>query len=343
MNNEVKNCVIVETAAGDSTFFLQEGDIFQTRADVYIFNSYRSNESMLIHQLQQHFQLDTMHAVPFYFAGVGEEVRLIQIKNGPTFLILYSDVALTDLLSIETYERYIRLAFTALSALESLHEPFQTVAFPVLYRNCIRLIYKEAVSVLIEQTTQWLKRASQTKTVKYVLFEPGDADIWNENLNELLGRKIMPIHKFSQIEMFRNRALANLSRVDRSVSYWDDTIMPLRSALQRSDFRPEVVAAFSRKLLEVYCVDQIDKTKVLDDKLDTYLKYMRSHHIVTNLKLQDLYQIRAFGNPSIHKPTGAFSQLAMDDKDVTIMLICLCTLLELVTKQAIYGGISSGK
>ncbi|MEI2363394.1 hypothetical protein [Priestia megaterium] len=329
MKNEVKNRVIVESDGGDRAFLLLEGDIFRERADVYIFNSYKNDIGMLLHTLRDHYQ-EELPESPFYFSPDGTVVNRINLKDGRVILVLHSEMIEHTALTAEQYNNFIKIVFTSLTALESYGEKFETIAFPVLLRNSLNNIYSEAVEILIEASTYWLKMSDHTKLIKYVLFENGDAELWNEKLNLVLGRSVMDIHEFSELRQYRDRALSILKQIDNKYIFWEDTLLPIQDSLQRNDFRPEVVAAFSRKLLEVYCYEMGKADGKHNGSLEECLSYMRNNRLLNQWDIQTLYQIRSFGNPSIHRPDPVIGPKGMNEKDVTILLIDLCKLLELL-------------
>lgn len=330
--NVLKNRVIVESKEGDRSFLLLEGDIFAERADVYIFNTYKGNSGILLRELKNRCQKDELYESPFYFSANTSRVGKIKLDDGRTILMLHSELAEQEDITIEQYEIQLNTVFTSLTALESLGKRFETVAFPILLRNSLSNIYTKAVGSLIEKATQWLKESEYVSTIKYVLYEKGDAEVWDEHLNKALGRRMMNAAEFSDILHYRDKALSMLSQIDQRYIHWGDTLLPIQNALQSKKFSPEVVAAFSRKFLEVYCFEKNKMEGRHKDGLDDYLKFMRQNKLLNPFVMQNLYQIRSFGNPSIHRPNPLKGRKVMNEKDVTILLICLCKLLELLNE-----------
>jgi hypothetical protein len=334
LKNEVINRVIVESSEGDRAFLLLEGDIFVEKADVYIFNTYKNDSGMLLKKLKEQFVEEEIPETPFYFSPDGTEVGRIKLKNGRTILMLHPDLADGELIQVDRYQSIMHTVFASLHALENFGEDFETVAFPVLLRNCLANIYPDAVRILIEKSTAWLKESDNPRSIKYVLYENGDAAIWNDNLNKVLDRRVVHIDEFSDLRHYKNKALSILQLIDKRFPSWEDTLLPIQNALQRKDFRPEVVAAFSRKLLEVYCFEKLKEDTALHDRsLDGCLKYMRENTVLSEWDIQTLYLVRSFGNPSIHRPDPVVGPIKMGEKDVTVLLLCLCKLLELLYKQ----------
>lgn len=330
--NELKNRVIVESAEGDRTFLLFQGDIFSESADVYIFNSYVGNNGSLIKRLSEIFGQEEIPETPFYFSKDGKKVGKIKLDDGRIILVLHSDLEEHEPITVEQYESFIEIVFTSLTALESFEGKFETVAFPVLLRNSLKVIYAEAVKVLIEKATLWLKQSEHTTTIKYVLYESGDAKVWNDNLNRVLGRKVLNTPEFSNVLIYKNKVLSFLQLIDQRLPFWRDTIQPLQNTLKGRSFSPEVVAAFSRKLLEVFCQERIRLNRVHEKEqdLDGYLHYLRKNQLLNPWDIQVLFQIRSFGNPSIHRPDPLLGPKVMSEHDVTILFICLCRLIELL-------------
>lgn len=324
--NILINRVNIESPRGDKAFLIFEGDIFKEQADVYIFNSYKGKSGTLVDQLKEKYELEE---TPFYFGNDGTEVSKIK-WDGKWILLLHSDLIEFEPITVGQYESLLQLVFASLTALESYGERIETVAFPVLFRNGLSNIYLDAVKVLIEKSTLWLKQADGTMTIKYMLYEKGDKEIWSDHLNEVLGRRMIDPKKSLELLHFKNRALALIEKFDSRLTFWDDTILPIKNSLLNEDFSPEVVAAFARKLLEVYCHERSKAEQGKPENLDAYLAYLRQNKILNRWDMQTLYQIRSFGNPSVHRPDPLFGQLTMDEKDVTILLICLCKLLEML-------------
>lgn len=334
LKNELINRVIVESSEGDRAFLLLEGDIFREQADVYIFNTYKNDNGMLLHQLKEHYHEEEIPETPFYFSPDGTRVGKVKLKNGRTILILHPEVVDGERIQADRYQSIMHTVFASLHALEIYGENAETVAFPVLLRNSLSDIYPDAVKILIEKSTSWLKESEHTKTIKYVLYENGDDAIWNDNLNHVLDRRVVAIDEFSDLHQFKNKALSILQMIDKRFPSWEDTILPIQNALQRKDFRPEVVAAFSRKLLEVYCLEKVkDDAALHDTSLDGCLKYLREKSLLPQWEIQTLYLVRSFGNPSIHRPDPVMGPIKMSEKDVTILLLSLCKLLELLYEQ----------
>ncbi|MCP2033523.1 hypothetical protein L1279_000506 [Planomicrobium sp. HSC-17F08] len=327
--NEVKNRVIVETPEGDRAFLLLEGDIFQERADVYVFNSYSGDSGMLMDKLKEQYRQEKIPEMPFYFSKDGTKVGKITLEDGRIILMLHSNLMEHEAISSAQYNSFIENVYTSLTALETIGKRFETVAFPILLRNGISAIYPEAIKILVEKSTRWLKSSENTKAVKYVLYESGDAKLWNENLNAVLGRRAVNIDQSPELYQYKNKVLSILQLLDKKLPYWEDTLLPIRNALQQKEFRPEVVAAFSRKLLEVYCSDLSGATNHFQ-RLDDYLQYLQKNKLLNIWDVQTLYQIRSFGNPSIHRPTTIIGPQSMDEKDTAILLICLYRLLEMI-------------
>jgi hypothetical protein len=333
--NKIKNRVIVESFKGDRAFLLLEGDIFIEPADTYVFNTYKNMDmevsGSLIDRLRDLYQQDEISDTPFYFTKNGVTVNRLQLDKGRNVLLLHSGLFEHENLSLEQYKTFIEIVFTSLTALEAYGERLETIAFPVLLRNGLTSIYRDAIKILVEKATEWLKTSDSTKVIKYVLYEDGDADKWNDHLDHVLGRTVIKVNESSELRQYQNKALSILQRFNPNVAYWNDTLLPIQDALQRKDFRPEVLAAFSRKLLEVYSHDlnEVDGNEA--SSLEGNLSIIRKKNKeLTEWDIQMLYQIRSFGNPSIHRTDQLVGPSTMNEKDVMILLICLCRLLEIV-------------
>lgn len=328
------NRVIIETNNGDRAFLLLEGDIFSEPADVYLFNSYQNDtdgfSGSLVERLKQRTGENKIVEKPFYFSKDGITVGKIAIDNGNHVLLLHTNLVEYEAITLKQYKTFIDIVFTSLTALEGYGVYFETVAFPVLIRNGLQECYEEAIAILIGKAMDWLKVAESTKVLKYILFRDGDANLWNDALNQALGRSVMNIHESSEVRHYQNDVLSWLKRFPRYSSYWEDTLLPIHNALQRDEFRPEVLAAFSRKLVEVFTYDLCKQNGIESLSLEDSFKQIKIHNLLDEWKLQILRQIRAFGNPAIHRPNPLIGPRTPKEKDVVILLVCLCRLLETV-------------
>lgn len=328
--NKLKNRMIVENPSGDRAFLLLEGDIFQERAEVYIFNAYQNDGGKLIEDLKEVYGVDKIHETPFYSAPNGITVAKIKMDNGRVILILRTNLVEYEGISVDQYKSFIDIVYTSLMAIETMGEKFESIAFPVLFRNGISEIYPEAIKILAEKSTEWLKKSASTKAIKMVLYDKSDAEMWSENLNNVLGRKTIDSQDKVMLNQFKHKAMVILQSMSKKLPYWEDTLLPLRDSLQRQDFRPEVIAAFSRKLLEVFCIELCKTHGNHSNSLEDALKYIRFNSLLNGWAVQNLYQIRSFGNPSIHRSETVFGPKSMNDRDVAILLIDVCKLLELI-------------
>lgn len=328
--NKVKNRVIVENPAGDRAFILLEGDIFQERAEVYVFNAYHHDGGKLLADLRQMYGFDEIIETPFYCAPNGATVAKVRLASGRIILILRTELIEHKQISAGDYKTFIDIVFTSLMALETMGDKFESIAIPVLFRNGIAAIYPEAIKILAEKSTEWLKKSDNTKAIKMVLFKENDAEIWSENLNDVLGRRTVDSREQASLNDFKHRALTTLQLMSKKLPYWEDTLLPLQEAVDRRDFRPEVIAAFSRKLLEVYCIELCNTKGGQSGSLDAALKYIRNNALLNAWEIQNLYQIRSFGNPSIHRSETLIGPIAMNDRDITILLINVCRLLDMI-------------
>ncbi|MFK4997137.1 hypothetical protein ACI2OX_04680 [Bacillus sp. N9] len=241
---------------------------------------------------------------------------------------MHTEIVEYESITLEQYQLYIDAVFTSLQALEAYGYHFESIALPVLLRNGIQSIHEEAIKRLIENAAAWLKTSAHTKVIKYVLYKDHDSRLWNDHLDKVLGRKIAHVNKESTI--YRNQVLSLLQRFDQNIPYWNDTLLPIRNALERKDFRPEVLAAFSRKLLEVFCHDFNKAQNSSETTLDGYLAFIRKNKLLNEWDIQTFYQIRSFGNPSIHRPDPVIGPKSMNENDITILLLSLYKLLTIV-------------
>jgi len=331
---ELLNRMIVETNHGDRAFLLLEGDIFSEPADVYIFNAYSEESAQvsgsLVERLKLYVGREKMEAEPFYFSRNGITVDKIKLDQGRHVMLMHTNLKEYEAVTLTQYEEFIDTVFTCLSALEGYGVSLNTVAFPVLIRNGLHGSYHDAIKILINKAMKWLKHAEATQVLKYVLFEDGDSELWNGALNEVLGRSVMDVNVSPELRNYQSDVLSWLKRFPRSSSYWEDTLLPIRNALQREDFRPDVLAAFSRKLVEVYTSDVCKMNNLESSSLEESFKLIKEHQLLDEWSIQTFRQIRAFGNPAIHRPDPLIGPKTPGERDVIILMISLCRLLEKV-------------
>ena len=335
---ELINRVIVETTEGDRAFLLLEGDILSEPADVYVFNTYKDEEEQyggsLVNRLYDLFgQVDLREVEePFYFSTDGIKVTQLIYKHS-IILLIHTDLIDGEYITIEQYKKYVDIVFASLTALQFYMSNIKTVAFPVLIRNSINDLYKDAIKILIDEAMNWLKKAVSTETIKYVLYEKGDSKDWNESLNELLGRKVINLNTQPKLSSLKKDALTELNRFSTNNNYWHDILLPMKNSLETSNFLPESLAAFSRKLVEVFASDLCKVNNLSTQNplsMNQSFRLLEKEKVLHPIHVQLFRQIRAFGNPAIHRPEPLIGPKEVDHEDVVILFIAISEVLRLL-------------
>lgn len=333
---ELINRVIVETSEGDRAFLLLEGDILSEPADVYVFNTYKVGEKQyggsLVNRLHNFFGVNEINEEPFFTSTDGIKVTKVQINNA-IILLIHTDIVEFQKITTEQYKLYIDIIFTSLTALQIFKPKIKTIAFPVLLRNCLDNLYNDAIKILIDNAMDWLKNASSTETIKYVLYEMEDSKLWNESLNEYLGRKVIALNAQPKLNSIKNDVLSDLYRFSETNDYWHDILLPMKNSLESKRFLPESLAAFSRKLVEVFS-SNLCKVNNLSTQfpitMNQSFRLLEKEQVLNPVYVQMFRQIRAFGNPSIHRPYPLIGPNEVDNEDVVILLIAISEVLKLL-------------
>lgn len=333
---ELINRVIVETVEGDRAFLLLEGDILSEPADVYVFNTYQSVEEQfggsLVDRLYNFFGHKDLKEEPFYYSSDGIKVTKVNV-NQSIILLIHTDLLDGDEVTIQQYKKYVEIVFASLTALQFYQSTIKTVAFPVLIRNSINNLYQDAIKILITEAMDWLKKAVSTETIKYVLYEKGDSLLWNDSLNELLGRKVINLNTQPKLSSLKKDVITELNRFSTRNNYWHDILLPMKNSLETANFLPESLAAFSRKLVEVFASDlcQVNNLSTqIPLTMNQSFRLLEKEKVLNPMNVQLLRQIRAFGNPAIHRPEPIIGPKEVDNEDVVILLIAISEVLRLV-------------
>jgi hypothetical protein len=61
--------------------------------------------------------------------------------------------------------------------------------------------------------------------------------------------------------------------------------------------------------------------------LDSSLREIEKNGYLDKWYLQTLQQIRAFGNPAVHRAT-TIDSISVTEQDLTVLLVCVCKLLD---------------
>ncbi|MBO1514350.1 DUF4145 domain-containing protein [Metabacillus bambusae] len=330
--NTLRNRVIIETNHGERSFFLVEGDLLLDDGNLMVVNSYENEYGEttgdFVDLLNIHFDVDFIKEKPVFFLENGGYISLVETLTNKgldkrMILILHSKLEEGKAINRSIYESLIKGLFSALTSLELTGYKFESVSFPVLLRKGLNGIYNEAAEVLIKYAVEWLKKSIHTNTIRYYVFHHDEVELWNKAIEYSLGRSIV-YAKENEINILRYYILGLIYSFPKEESVYHDTLIPLQNALNRDQISPEIVAAFSRKLAESLC-ELI--TNHYDVSFDTNISTLKKNGNIDPIFIQCLYQIKAFGNTSIHRSRPNFGTDKIIAEDLKILLFILKKLL----------------
>ena len=327
-NTTILNCLLVETPKRDRTFFLQHGDLWDVQVDLFIMNRYGNKESMLFTQMQQ--KLSSFKERIFFYGKNGITISIVE-QQDLSQMILIVDVPFMEFeaISIRQYEQLIHQIFAGFHALEQLGQSFYSIALPVFYRNGIEQVHDKAIETLLLQSVYCLKKSMHVHSIHCVLYHQKDAHEWSSQMNKVLGRHAYSIDQFSDIELYRRNVVMMLQKMNRNVEGYFDTIQPLMQAVNSTNLQLETISAFSRKLLELYCMKLLQTYNEPFQNLDAALTLLKNNYSLNALTIQNFYQIKGFGNVAVHRLNKTYIYDNYDLEDITILLICLAELIHL--------------
>lgn len=328
--NEMINRVIIESNRGDKSFILIKGNLLRDDGDLIVVNTYEDMNGNIIgdfsQMVKEQFHLANAKERTIFFLENGGSVNLIESSSDTSIriLILHSRLREGEPISKELYEKLIKGLFSALVSLEVSGYRFSTISLPVLLRKGISHIHNEAAAILIQHAVKWLKTSKYTNTIRYYVYEKGDQNKWNDAIEQTLGRSVVNATIDEQVSKLRIYLLALIYSFPKDEAVYQDTLVPLQNALNRELISPEVVAAFGRKLAESLCEKMTGNTKV---SFNVNLSTLKKAGNLDPFFLQCLYQIKAYGNTSIHRSNPIYGSDTLTLDDLKILLIILKKIL----------------
>lgn len=342
--NTVINRVIIESNKGDRSFTLVEGDLLQDDGDLIVVNTYENEhgeiEGDFAQVLKEQFHLGESQERPVFYLENGGYISFIESvdKEAKKMLILHSKLKEGEPISQQLYETMIKGLFSSLVSLEISGFAFTTVSFPVLLRKGINGVYNEAASTLIQQAVKWLKKSSCTNTIRYYVYLENDSTLWHEAIERSLGRSVVNANIDEDISRLRTYLLGLIYSFPKEEAVYHDTLVPLQNALNRDSISPEVVAAFGRKLAESLCESITGNTDVT---FNINLSTIKNKENIDPFFIQCLYQIKAYGNTSIHRSKSIYGSDSLTSEDLKILLLILKKILLEYQKKIMQNRITS--
>ncbi|MEH6934258.1 hypothetical protein [Bacillus sp. JJ783] len=332
------NRVIVDSTFGDRSFLLCKGDLLESSGDGAIVITTYKNESgqiygELVESIRQRMNIDTLKIDPFYH--VNDQVfigyTILQEGKQDKFVLTINFNRTHDILfSKEEYEELIEGVFATLAALEFSGYRFSSIALPVIGRKGLVGNYSAEITTLLEHATRWLKKSKYTKTIYYCIYLDEDVEIWNATLNQVLGRSIIPLHYSKEMDQIQKELLNILDSIPKSDAFWEDTFLPLRTALQRvNEIQFETLAAFGRKFAENTCQNLCELTGTGTELFDMNLRNIKNNNVLNRSMSQYMYGLRSFGNPAIHRTATLIGENRPTEEDIYVLLLMLRKILKL--------------
>lgn len=328
--NTLLNRVNVETNYGDRSFFLINGDLLLDDGDLYIVNTYENSSGEkygdFVSLIKEKYQASYLNDKPIYYLKDGGYIGLSIPKDrnrNPILLFVHTKLKEGEEISKDLYESIIKGIYASLASLELSGYQFHTISFPVLLRKGISHIYKDAASILIKNSISWLKKSLSTNTIRYYVYLKEDAEEWNQALDGALGRKAIDPNYDEEVSGLRNFILSLINYFPKQSILYEDTILPLQNTLMRENISPEIVASFGRKLAESLSEEMLGQQSISFNKNLKLLEDLQ----FDPLFIQTLYQIRSFGNSSIHRSKITYGINTMETEDLKILLIIIKKLI----------------
>ncbi|MFC1705424.1 hypothetical protein ACFL59_01215, partial [Planctomycetota bacterium] len=252
----VANAVSVESPHGRRTFRLIQADIVLVEADLIIGVSHGNPNSAYDERWLERFR-------SLYGEAVALEPPLLRISSDvwTAFWTCGPRPPFRNVLTMRIPEEVpevdeeglgafvIQGMLGSVAALEHMGRAFPTIAFP---GAMVRRVgnYHAAFQSMIEGTLEWLKRSTHTTQVDFVAYHDDELDLWDNAMNECLGRTTIAPDASAVLDAFRRDTLLRIE------GYGDGPLsgaaVPLEEALMRSErLCIEHICVFGRKLVEV--------------------------------------------------------------------------------------------
>jgi hypothetical protein len=329
-SNSLINRAIIESRFGDRSFILVEGDLLKDDGDLIVVNTYRNDDGEVTGDfadvIATKLEMADAFERPIFFLENGGTINLIQGENKSSqkLLVIHTNLKEGQPISAELYAEMIRGLFSAIVALEVAGYRFSNISFPVLFRKGIGSIYNEAAKTLIKYAVQWLKQSNYTNSIRYFVYIGNEVVQWNEAIERSLGRSVVNAAVDEEVSRLRLYLLGLISSFPREQAVYQDTLVPLQNALNREMISPEVVAAFGRKLAESLCETITGNTEASFNANLSAMKHSGKHDLFF---IQNLYQMKAYGNTSVHRSNPIYGTDKLSSDDLKILLLILKDIL----------------
>lgn len=328
-NNKLINQVLVESPAGNKAFNLILGDILQDDGQLTILNVYEDETGIVGDFSVQVLAQQQNERVIGYLHDGG---RITFVEAPKCIITIYVKKNEHEAITEEEYAQYIQAIFSAIMHVELIGYTCQTIALPVLFRKAIKAIHAEAIHVLIKQAERWLEKSLHTTSIRYYVYLPQDMEMWNQALNQVLGRAFIDVSEAGDLQQIRRLLLIEMERFSQYHPIYHDTLLPLKSALERPQLTMEVIAAFARKLAESLCEELVGQA---GNSFDTNIYQLRQQGHYSAVFIQRLYVVKAFGNSAVHRQINDYAFMPVQSDDLQILLLIILQLIKDFPKEVL--------
>jgi len=346
-NPEWINTVSILSDSGQSREFnLFSGDMFSWEADLFVVSTH--NETMysvhgkVLDEIYNRFSVEASleQKKPFlmqdstevFFPGFLDEKKR---KQWVLIRVPYSAISgLPE--SFDGFQLAVSLLFSAVASKEHLGLPFKRISMPVIAGQRLMKkgldVYRRALRIIIEETSRWLKVSRNTETVNLFVYEEDQVPLWNQAMNEVLGREILESKNHELIKILQDQVLEQLEQLaskSHSDTFIFSTLKPLKKEIQSANPYLETILGFSRRVLEGFLKDTAQKNglRMGKDLRETI------EQLEKRLKLAPWFKgyldiIRIAGNNSVHYPKDGYIPEKLKNGDLIAVYSALTNMLD---------------
>jgi len=323
------NFVQVETKTGIKEFELIQCDItaLPFEVDLLSVSAYKNNfsptsRSVIGHLFRKGINVEQLSKRPYldFRDSLG-----VWVSSAQSNLIFRQLICVEIIGRNHSFENAIKNLFSTISALEIQGLQNTTLALPLLGSGDQYLKTELVIPTLIEISLDFLKYSRYLKKIYFVEIDQFKAGLFNNAMNEALGRAKIKSPKGDLADMLKqdlNRHIVSLLNLHE-----DEEIFRDLNRVINSDFRPFEFGAASRKVVEKIILIIHPKTKKQTDLLKKIesLNQLGISSWITSY----MHTIRIFGNEAVHsKEVQNRKPEYVDEKDLEIGMYCLSKILD---------------
>jgi hypothetical protein len=329
-----KNFVQIDTKTGIKEFELFQGDITNLPFQVDLLvvsafkNDYTPTKSSIIGQLHKSgVDVNDLSKRPLIDFRNSLDIWISSKLKNKNF----NQIVCVEIIGGKyIFESAIKNLFAAISALEIQGEKNTTIALPMLGAGDQDFDIHLVVSTLIDLSLDFLKFSRYLKKVYFIVYSDIKATVFNEEMNNILGRVKIKSPQGILADLLRNELN---QKIDKLFIIREDLsiFMDLKRVIN-SNFRSFEFGAITRKSVE-YIIDDLNPSTAkqfeLIKKIDSLSQIGISQWIQSYFHL-----IRVFGNEAVHnKDKKERSPSNVDEKDLEIGMYCMIKLIDFYIDQ----------